>query len=463
MTDTETRSRPQPATDLAAVHTTPADQGGHIGRIVTMTMVGGLLAAALAVTVPFAGAEEHVITGSVLVVFSMAWAALASLSTRRTGEPQRWAIVPAVAMATAGLSNLVLGPAGNELGWVWPPAMAALVAWMVVRSRHAMRSRARLFVLYPVFSALGLSAVGGAYETYRETTDPSASSMPGRLVDVGGHKLHIDCTGSGSPTVVLEPGMGEVSAAMSGWIAPAVATTTRVCVYDRAGRGWSEAASHAPDGDDTATDLHTLLQRAGEAGPYVLAGHSAGGIYVMDFARLYPNEVAGVVLLDSMHPEQYTRVAGWPAVYESLRRAYAVFPSLSRLGLGRLINATSYSDLPAQARNQERAFQSAPRGLRSTRDEFAEIRAAMAQAHRLTTLGDRPLVVLTAQKDAQGGWAEAQDNLATLSSNSVHRLLPHASHAALSETPDGARESTGAIHDVVEAVRTNTALTAERR
>ena len=83
---------------------------------------------------------------------------------------------------------------------------------MTVQSRRHLRSRARIFVLYPVFAALALSALGGAYETYRETTDPAASAMPGRLVDVGGHQLHIDCTGSGSPTVVLEPGMGEIVA-----------------------------------------------------------------------------------------------------------------------------------------------------------------------------------------------------------------------------------------------------------
>ena len=111
--------------------------------------------------------------------------------------------------------------------------------------------------------------------------------MPGRLVDVGGHKLHINCTGTGSPTVVLEPGLGEPSTAMA-WIAPDVAATTRVCVYDRAGRGWSESAGAPQDGVQVATDLHTLLDRAGEHGPYVLAGHSAGGLYVLNFAAALP-------------------------------------------------------------------------------------------------------------------------------------------------------------------------------
>jgi pimeloyl-ACP methyl ester carboxylesterase len=87
--------------------------------------------------------------------------------------------------------------------------------------------------------------------------------MSGELVDVGGHRLHISCTGTGSPTVVLEGGLGEPSTMMAGWIAPSVATTTRVCVYDRAGRGWSEPAPDSQDGLAVVADLHTLLERHG--------------------------------------------------------------------------------------------------------------------------------------------------------------------------------------------------------
>ena len=226
--------------------------------------------------------------------------------------------------------------------------------------------------------------------------------MPGQLIDVGGHRLHIHCTGSGRPTVVLEPGLGEPSANMAGRIAPEIAMTTRVCVYDRAGRGWSQAASAPQDGVQVATDLHTLLQRAGENGPYVLAGHSAGGLYVLNFAHLYPQQVAGVVLLDSMHPQQYTRIASYPAFYEAFRRFSAVLPSLSRLGLGHAVYHASYADLPNPARGEERAFLATPRGSRSLRDEFAEIRAAMKQAGSLTNLGDRPLIVVTAWKAHTG-------------------------------------------------------------
>ena len=273
---------------------------GHIGRIVAGSLIAGLVGAIVLVVGPFAGAQEHVITGSVLLTFAAAWAMLAVLSERWTDQPQRWAFVPAVFMALAGGSILALAPTGNELGWVWPPVVAALAVWMIVRARRDLRSRTRVWLLYPVCGALFLSAVGGGYETYRESR-PDNYAMPGRLIDVGGHKLHINCTGTGSPTVVLEPGLGEPSTAMA-WIAPDVAATTRVCVYDRAGRGWSESAGTAQDGVQVATDLHTLLDRAGEHGPYVLAGHSAGGLYVLNFAQLYPDQVAGVALLDSMSP-----------------------------------------------------------------------------------------------------------------------------------------------------------------
>ena len=454
--DVDTASAPS-AQSVSKVSETTSRREGHIGRVVAGALIFGVLASLVLVVGPLAGAREHVITGSVLFAFAVAWAMLAVFSQRWTNQPQRWAIVPATVMAVAGGSIVAFAPTGNELGWVWPPMLVMLVIWMIVRTRHDLHSRTRIWLLYPVFAAMALSAVGGGYETYRESTDRAAYPMPGRLIDVGGHKLHINCTGTGSPTVVLEPGLGEPSTAMA-WIAPDVATTTRVCVYDRAGRGWSEPAAGPQEGVQVANDLHTLLERAGEPGPYVLAGHSAGGIYVLNFAHLYPEQVAGMVLLDSMHPEQYTKIASWPAFYETFRRASALLPSLSRLGLARVFNQTAYGDLPAVARDQERAFLSTPRHNRSLRDEFAELRTAMTQARNLTNLGDRPLIVVTAQKGAEAGWLAAQEELAALSANRIHRVLANATHAMLTEHQPTAAQSSQAIRDVVDSVRTGTTL-----
>jgi pimeloyl-ACP methyl ester carboxylesterase len=282
--------------------------------------------------------------------------------------------------------------------------------------------------------------------------------MPGELVDVGDHQLHISCTGTGSPTVVLEPGLGEISAVMAGWVAPDVASTTRVCVYDRAGRGWSESTGGPQDGAEVATDLHTLLERAGESGPYVLAGHSSGGIYVLNFARLFPSDTAGVVLLDSMHPEQYERMPSWPGFYEMFRRASAVMPTLSRFGVSRLINATSYGDLPEPERTQERELLSTPEHNRSVRDEFNQIRVAMGQAAELRTLGDLPLVVVTAMDGQEAAWFPMQDDLVGLSTNSTQVEVPDASHETLLTNEDAAEQAANAIDQVINAVRTGTPI-----
>ena len=166
---------------------------------------------------------------------------------------------------------------------------------------------------------MALAAVGCSYETLQTSAGGGAAPVAGdRLVDVGGHRLNIRCIGSGSPTVVLEPGLGESASAIAKRIAPDVARTTRVCVYDRAGHGRSDAAPDA----DAARDLHVLLERAHVPGPYVLAGHSLGGMFVLSYAHRYPSQVGGVVLLDSMHPRQtHTAAAAWAPCSTSSRRS----------------------------------------------------------------------------------------------------------------------------------------------
>lgn len=439
-----------------AAATRPRRRAPRLGLVVVGSMAAGLVAALAVVVGPAAGAREHVVTGSVLLSFAASWALLALWSTARTDRPQRWAAVPAAAMAAAGGAVLTTAPSGNAVGWIWAPTTAALAAWIVVQSRRHLRSRSRALVIYPVCGALALSGVGGLYETAREATDTTMDAVPGRLIDVGGHRLHIDCTGAGSPTVVLEPGLGEPSTAMA-WIARGVTPTTRVCVYDRAGRGWSDDAPSPQDGTAIADDLHVLLERAGETGPYVLAGHSAGGIYTMNFAHAYPDDVAGMVLLDAMHPDQYERIASWPAFYETFRRATGVLPLLARFGIGRTVAQVAVGDLPQPELGQQRALVATPRHYRGVRDEFSQLRTAMDQAGQLTSLGDRPLVVVTALKGAQDGWGEAQDDLATLSTNVDHRVLRDATHASLLGARDAA-QATDAITAVVRAARLGTSV-----
>jgi alpha-beta hydrolase superfamily lysophospholipase len=143
--------------------------------------------------------------------------------------------------------------------------------------------------------AVGLILTGTIYESVAEAADIKAYPPPGQMVDVGGYRLHINCTGTGSPTVVLDAGLGDWSL---GWSAVQgeVAKTTHVCTYDRAGVGYSEAGPLPRNAEQFATELHTLLKQANIPGPYVMVGHSLGGLPVRVFVHDYPTEVAGVVL-----------------------------------------------------------------------------------------------------------------------------------------------------------------------
>src|SRR5215213_7811741 len=377
---------------------------GHLGLIVSASLATGLVAALALVAAPFIPAKENVLTGVVLQAFALGWALLAVLSTRFSTQPQRWAAAPAVFFAVAGLVSLLGSETVRDVfGWVWPPALLALVVWMIIRVRRQVRSRGARWLLYPVLAMLMVAAVGGGYETVRESLDARIYPMPGQLVDVGGHRMHLHCTGTGSPTVVLEPGQGGASSD-SGWVASAVARDSTVCVYDRAGRGWSDGANGPQDAAQIAADLHTLLERAQVPAPYVLAGHSFGGLYVQTFAASYPDQVAGLVLLDSTAPKPGPPL---PTRTESdgvLGRVSAVFSAVAHLGGGRLIAQGSYGSLPPHVRGEARANTSTAAYLRSSIEEFVAANTSMQQAASLTNLDGKPLVVLTADTGNAADW-----------------------------------------------------------
>ena len=409
----------------------------HIGRVVVGALATGLVIAVGLVVGPLAGAEEYVITGAILLAFAFGWALLAALSVLWTRQPQRWALLPAGFMGLAGAALLAFAPGDvvlDALGWIWPPLFLPLIVATILRVRAALHSRARLWVVYPLLAVYALCALGGGYETVR-ASDRRTQSAPGQLIDVGGHRLHLSCAGSGSPTVILESGLGE-GAAYWRFISDAVARDTKVCVYDRAGRGWSEPASAPQDGVAIARDLHVLLERASVQAPFVLVGHSSGAQYVRIFAGRYPEQVAGMILLDGQPAEAFEGLPWYPTFYAGLRRVSAVLPSLARLGVGRLL-----SDPDASARS-----------ARSFRDEVVELPTALAQARSFQTLGDRPLVVVTAASGAMAGWFPLQDAMAKLSTNSRHEVVPF-EHAELITDAVAARSSGQAICDVVHAVR----------
>ena len=460
MTTTPTTPSPTPTPeDKGQQRPSRPDPGprGHIGWIVAGSLATGLVAALLLAAAPFIPAEESAVTGAVLCGFALGWAMLAVLSVRFTDQPQRWAAAPALFMGLGGLLLVGFGSSvDGVLDWVWPPAMLALAIWMIVRAHRQLRSRSRRWLLYPVIAMLALASIGGGYETVREAADAKAYPMPGQLIDVGGHSLHLSCSGSGSPTVVLQPGGGEMSSNL-GWIAPAVARDTRVCVYDRAGRGWSEPADTAQDGTQIATDLHTLLQRGNVPGPYVLAGHSFGGLYTLAFAARYPDEVAGMVLVDSTAPASAATPGaaspGDAGSYDVMGRVSALVSTSARLGLARLYGQLEHGSLPPRSRDEARASLATASNVRSTIDEYVQANASAQQAASLRDFADKPLVVLTAGSGSDAALVAAHNDLATLSTNSVHRVIDGATHQTLIADEEDAAVTTQAILDVVSSVR----------
>jgi pimeloyl-ACP methyl ester carboxylesterase len=459
---------------IVATEPTPKDKGqgrpshpdrgprGHIGWVVAGSLATGLVAALLLAAAPFIPAEERAVAGAVLCGFALGWAMLAVFSVRFTDQPQRWAVAPALVMGLGGLLLVSFGaPVDQVLNWVWPPVMLALAVWMLVCVHRQLQSRAGRWLLYPVIAVLALASIGGGYQTLGEAADAKAYPMPGQLIDVGGHRLHLSCTGSGTPTVVLEPAAGEMSSNL-GWIAPAVARDTRVCVYDRAGRGWSEPAATAQDGAQIATDLHTLLQRGHVPGPYVLAGHSFGGLYVLTFAARDPDEVAGMVLVDSTAPasaaNQGTPSPGHGGSNAAMSRVAALVSTAARLGLGRLYAQFAFGSLPPRSRDEVRASDATPSTLRSTIDEYVQATASVEQAAVLGDFADKPLIVLTAGSGHDAAWFAAQNRMARLSTNSVHRIIDGATHEALIADQEDAAATTQAILDVVASVRSKVAL-----
>ena len=146
-----------------------------------------------------------------------------------------------------------------------------------------------------------LAGTGMLYQARGTAVDRRTFAPAGRLVDADGYRMHLHCTGAGSPTVVLESGAGAPSSVWA-WVQPAVAQT-RVCSYDRAGLGWSDAGPHPRDAASIARELHELLLRAGESGPFVLAGHSLGGQYALMFAELYEPDTGAPALKRMASPD----------------------------------------------------------------------------------------------------------------------------------------------------------------
>jgi pimeloyl-ACP methyl ester carboxylesterase len=305
--------------------------------------------------------------------------------------------------------------------------------------------------------ALILGATAAILEAVAERRERRRYSMPGRGVEVNGHRLHllIDGDGRPGPTVVLEAGMVSFSSNWA-WVQPEVAKVARVVAVDRAGLGWSDPGPGPRDAARSSEEVHEALRSAGIHGPYVVVGHSYGGLAVRAFAAMYPDEVAGMVLVDGSHPDQWVRFGFSSRVLGVGNKVSSV---VARFGLFRILDReyrVLADGLPDRARAELMAFGRSPRAL------WTAGNAALAWDARTRPminaaggLGDRPLIVLsvTAQPRMGDKLTAMQAELPRLSSRGRQITVEGAYHEGLLADRESAKVVTSAILDVVEEVR----------
>ena len=315
-----------------------------------------------------------------------------------------------------------------------------------------------LFVFFGITGAL--------YQTVYAARDRAANPMPGQLVDIGGYRLHIYCAGQGSPTVIFDAGLGD---SYMSWrkVQPQIARLTKVCSYDRAGLGYSDSSPRARTSKTIAEELHMLLRSAAIPAPYVLVGHSMGGFDVRLYASAYRGDVAGLVLVDSSHPEQQKRL---PAAVNDLDagwvREQEFFELAMPFGIPRVLG---FCGEDAEVRAAECNFHS----VRESVKELKSVSESAAQAATAGSLGDIPLAVLSSDPDrpqldlpedlvkpTNEAWQQMQNELAQLSTRSTHTVVRNSGHYIQLDQPGAVIE---AIKKVVEQVREAQPISAPER
>lgn len=309
-----------------------------------------------------------------------------------------------------------------------------------------------------------LAVSGWIYQSISESNDLQHYTPPGQLIDIGTHRLHVYCTGTGSPTVVLESGLAG-PALQWALVQSELAKTTRVCSYDRAGLGWSDVGPLPRTGQQMVDELHALLAGADIDRPYVLVGHSLGGFIVRLYAHQYPNDVAGLVLVAAGHEADTSRMPPeYRRIEESNQQTYHWLPILTRLGIIRLAgNAgllSTFTGLldkfPADLRSELVALTFyRPQYWSTAADELSALSDTKAQVAATGTLGKIPLVVLSGSPDVsrlppsfpiqeiKETSRALQVELTNLSSDTTHTVCDTCDHYIPMTNPE----------KVVEAVR----------
>lgn len=296
---------------------------------------------------------------------------------------------------------------------------------------------------------------------------------PGQLVDVGGYKMHINCTGQGSPTVILASGMSDYSVSWA-YVQPEIAKYTRICSYDRAGFGWSDPSPYPRTANTMVEEVHTLLVNASVQGPYVLVGHSLGGLLVRMYTSNYPEEVVGMVLVDSAHEEMNIhRSAAVPKFAELLKDEieqwagqFRTFGLLSSTGIMALApQSIPNRGFPEEAYAQYQAILATTSFFETAIDEANALEEGFANPRifHTTSLGDMPLIVLSAGRwepdpalsDAENQQIKEvieimQTELTMLSSDSKQIIAEESGHFIQLDQPDLV---INAIREMIDAIR----------
>ena len=307
---------------------------------------------------------------------------------------------------------------------------------------------------------LGLSAVMSlaTWQVAAKSLYKSRHRPPGRLVDVGGHRLHLNITGEdhGLPTIVLESGLGYPYAQWAR-VQPKVASFARVVSYDRAGYGWSDAGPRPRAVERVVAELRSALKAAQLDGPYVLVGHSFGGLLSRAFAEKYPEDVAGMVLVDSAH-ETELHDPVYQRGLEEIEIALGAAPLAARVGLMRLsiLRSGWIKEVPRDHVSELTALLSAARPWIEAGNELASWKRSTARhkTAEIKSLSDLPLAVLTAASASQAhasAHADLQAELAALSNQSVQLTVTGSDHDTIVLKEECASVVADQIHRVALA------------
>lgn len=316
--------------------------------------------------------------------------------------------------------------------------------------------RARRILLLSAVAVIVLATTGAIYQIVATELDKRKFPPPGQLMDVGGYEMHVYCTGTGSPTVILD-GASVDTVSSWHWVQAEISKATRVCAYDRPGLGWSDLGPEPRDAKRNGQQLRTLLDRVEAKGPYVLVGHSFGGLYVRLYAAQFPDEVTSLVLVEGMHPDFRSRL-GQPEVMPNADEGMlSAAPTAARLGFLRLMTfLPADPDLPAQQRGELAAYYASTKFADLLPSLYRQFPNLLAQARSVSDLPNVPLMVVigSASENATGILNELQHDLMALSSNSQQRVVKAATHLSLVHNPSHARQTSAAILEVVKVART---------